>query len=111
MSKATVTRLFIGSVIAVVAGAILAIAARLARDRERRVRDERLRHRRASRAGALAWSLLGLGIVGGLADRGRADRRPRVVDRRPAEHLAAREQDVVRRSCSCSGSSTSGSSR
>ena len=46
-----------------------------------------------------------LAVVGGCR------RRSRRLDRSPAEHLAAREQGLVRRRSSCSASSTSGSSR
>ena len=70
MSKTTVTRLFIGSGIAIVAGAILARRGHLARHRERRVRHERPRHRRAPGQRRSRWSLIGLGIVGGVAVAG-----------------------------------------
>ena len=110
MSKATVTRLFLGSAIAIIARRHPRRRGRVARHRERRVRHERSRHRRHR------------------GERPRLDpprarhrRRPRdrwpassaacLVDRRPAEHLAAREQDVVRRPAAARGSSTSGSSR
>ena len=66
MSKATVTRLFIGGVIAVAAGSVLAIVAvwlAIANDvfvmAGANIVDVR--------ASGLAWSLLGIGIVGGLA--------------------------------------------
>ena len=52
MSKTTVTKLFIGSAIAVVAGADPGHRRRVARHRQRRVRDERDRHRRRSRGAA-----------------------------------------------------------
>jgi hypothetical protein len=54
MSKATVTKLFLGGTIAVIAGAILAMVAEVV----------------AVRGGTLAWSLLALGILGGLAVMG-----------------------------------------
>ena len=96
MSKTTVTRLFIGSGIAVVAGALLSIAAiwlAIANDvfvmsgpdivgihgSALALVPARSRHRRRGRGGR------------------RRDRRLRVVDRRAAEHVAAREQDLVRR--------------
>jgi hypothetical protein len=66
MSKATVTRLFIGGVLAVIAGAVLAIAAvgiAIANDVFVMNGPDVV----AVRGSALAWSLLGLGIVGGLA--------------------------------------------
>jgi hypothetical protein len=66
MSKATVTRLLIGSWIAVFAGAILAVAAvwlAVANDvfvmAGPDITD--------IRGSALAWSLLGVGLIGGLA--------------------------------------------
>ena len=62
MSKATVTRLFIGSLIAVVAGAILAIAAvwlAIAND----VFVMAAPTSSGSTRSALAWALLGLGVV------------------------------------------------
>jgi hypothetical protein len=66
MSKATVTKLFIGSAIAVVAGAILAIAAvwiAYANGVFVMSGNEVVDVRGSS----LAWSMLGLGIVGGVA--------------------------------------------
>ena len=66
MSKATVTRLFIGGVIAVAAGAVLAIAAvwvAIANDVFVMAGADIV----DVRASGLAWSLLGFGIVGGLA--------------------------------------------
>jgi len=66
MSKSTVTRLFIGGVIAVAAGATLAVAAvllALANDVFVIVGSDII----DVRSSALAWSLLGLGIVGGIA--------------------------------------------
>lgn len=66
MSKATVTKLFIGSALAVIAGAILAVTAvwiAIANDVFVMNGPEIV----GVRASALAWSLLGLGIVGGLA--------------------------------------------
>jgi len=66
MSKATVTRLFIGSAIAATAGAILAVAAVwLAIENDVFVMNGP--DIVGVRGGALAWSLIGLGIVGGLA--------------------------------------------
>lgn len=66
MSKAAVTRLFIGGALAVFAGAILAIVAvwiAIAND----VFVMNGSDITAVRGSALAWSLLGLGLVGGLA--------------------------------------------
>jgi hypothetical protein len=66
MSKATVTRLFISGGLAIVAGAILAIAAvwiAIANDVFVMNGPDIV----GLRGGAPAWSLLGLGIVGGLA--------------------------------------------
>ncbi len=66
MSKATVTRLFITSAIAVGAGAILAVAAAwvaIAND----LFVMRGHDMVGVRGSVLAWSLIGLGIVGGLA--------------------------------------------
>jgi hypothetical protein len=69
MSKATVTRLFIGSLIAVGAGAIVAImAVGLALANE--VFVMRGSDIVAVQGGALAWVLIGLGIVGGLVVAG-----------------------------------------
>jgi hypothetical protein len=66
MSKATVTRLFIGSLIAAAAGAIVAIAAVwLAIANEVFVMSGQ--DIVGIQGGALAWSLLGLGLVGGVA--------------------------------------------
>ena len=65
MNKATVTRLFIGSLIGVAAGAILAIAAvafAIANDVFVMAGPDVV----GLRGSALAWSLLGVGIVGGL---------------------------------------------
>lgn len=66
MSKSTVTRLFIGAAIAVSAGAVLAVAAvllALANDVFVIVGSDIV----DVRGGALAWSLLGLGIIAGVA--------------------------------------------
>jgi hypothetical protein len=66
MSKATVTRLFIGGVLAVLAGSIVAVAAvwlAYANDVFQMAGPDVI----GVQASALAWSLLGLGIVGGLA--------------------------------------------
>ncbi len=66
MSKATVTRLFIGSAIAAFAGAILAVAAvwlAIANDVFVMNGPDIV----GIRGSVLAWSLIGLGIVGGLA--------------------------------------------
>ncbi|MEP6640171.1 MAG: hypothetical protein ABJC39_12550, partial [Chloroflexota bacterium] len=69
MSKTTVTRLFIGSLIAGAAGAILAIGAVwLARAND--VFVMRGPDIVGVQGGALAWLLLGLGIVGGVAIAG-----------------------------------------
>jgi hypothetical protein len=65
MSKSTVTRLFIGSLIAAAAGAILAIAAvwvAIANDVFVMNGSDIV----GIQGGALAWSLLGFGIVGGV---------------------------------------------
>jgi hypothetical protein len=69
MTKATVTRLFVGSVIAVGAGAIVAIAAiwtAIANGVFTMNGPDIV----GIQGGALAWSLLGLAIVGGLAIMG-----------------------------------------
>jgi hypothetical protein len=69
MSKATVTRLFVGGGIAVVSGAIVAVAAvwiAIATDVFVMSGADIV----GLRGGALAWSLIGLGIVGGLAIMG-----------------------------------------
>ena len=69
MSKATVTRLFIGSLIGVAAGAILAISAvwlAIANDVFVMSGADIV----GIHGNALAWSLLGLGLVGGLAIAG-----------------------------------------
>jgi hypothetical protein len=66
MNKATVTRLFIGSIIAVIAGAILAVAAvwlAIAND----VFVMSGPDIEGIRGSTLGWSLLGAGLVGGLA--------------------------------------------
>jgi hypothetical protein len=66
MSKTSVTKLFIGGGIAIVAGAILAIAAvwiAIANDVFVMNGPDIV----GLSGGALAWSLLGLGVVGGLA--------------------------------------------
>jgi hypothetical protein len=66
MSKATVTKLFIGGALAVIAGAILAVAAvwiAIANGVFVMNGPDIV----ALRGSALEWSLLGLGIVGGLA--------------------------------------------
>jgi hypothetical protein len=69
MSKSAVTRLFIGGLIAVVAGAILAVAAvwlAIANHVFVMAGPDIV----GVQASALAWSLLGLGIVGCLAVAG-----------------------------------------
>lgn len=69
MSKATVTRLFIGGGIAVVSGAILAIVAiwaAISTDVFVMRGDDIV----GLQGGALAWSLLAVAIVGGLAVAG-----------------------------------------
>jgi hypothetical protein len=69
MPKTTVTRLFIGSVVAVGAGAIVAIGAiwlAIANGVFVMSGDEIVR----IQSSALAWSLLGLAIVGGLTIMG-----------------------------------------
>jgi len=69
MSKATVTRLFIGGGLAVIAGAILVIAAvwvAIANNVFVMNGPDIV----ALRGSALAWSMLPLGIVGGLAIMG-----------------------------------------
>ncbi len=66
MPKATVTRVFIGGSVAVIGGTILAIAAvwiAIANDVFVMNGPDIV----ALQGSALAWSLLGLGIVGGLA--------------------------------------------
>jgi hypothetical protein len=69
MSKATVTRLFIGSGIAILSGAILA-AATVSLAIANNVFVMRGPDDIGLRGSVLAWSLLGLGIVGGLAVAG-----------------------------------------
>ena len=69
MSKATVTRLFIGSGIAIVSGAIVAVAAvwlAIANNVFVMAGPDIT----GISGGALAWSLLALGILGGLAVAG-----------------------------------------
>jgi len=69
MSKSTITRLFIGSGIAIVAGAILgfaAVATALGSGTFVMNGPDIV----GLRGSALAWSLLGIGIVGGLAITG-----------------------------------------
>src|SRR6266542_5910123 len=69
MSKSTITRLFIGSGIAIVAGAILgfaAVATALGTGTFVTNGPDIV----GLRGSALAWSLLGIGIVGGLAIMG-----------------------------------------
>lgn len=66
MSKATLTRLFIGGGIAIIAGATLAIAAvwiAIANDVFVMNGPDIV----GLTGGAVAWSLLGLGVVGGLS--------------------------------------------
>lgn len=66
MSKATVTRLFFGSLIALAAGAILAIAGvglAIANDVFVMAGSDIV----GIRGGALAWTTLGLGAIGGVA--------------------------------------------
>ena len=66
MSKTTVTRLFIGSGIAIISGAILAVAAiwlAIANDVFVMSGSDIV----GIQGGALAWTLLGLGLVGGIA--------------------------------------------
>ena len=69
MSKATVTRFFIGAGLAIIAGAILAVAAiwvAIANDVFVMNGSDIV----GLQGGALAWSLLGLAILGGLAVMG-----------------------------------------
>jgi hypothetical protein len=69
VSKATVTRLFIGSAIAAIAGAILTISAvwiAIANDVFVMSGQDIV----GIQGGTLAWLLLGLGVVGGLAFTG-----------------------------------------
>ncbi len=66
MNKATITRLFIGSGIAMVSGTIIAVAAvwsAIANDVFVMAGPDIV----GIQGGALAWSLVGLGIAGGLA--------------------------------------------
>ena len=84
MTKATVTRLFIGSVLAVVAGAILAITAVWLAIANDVVRHERIRHHRHPGQRARVDPGLGFGHRRGAGRRRRVDRRPRLVDRGPA---------------------------
>jgi hypothetical protein len=69
VSKSTVTRLFIGSIIAVIAGAILAVAA-VAVAIASNVFIMSGNDVTGVRSTGLAWSLVGLAIVGGLAIAG-----------------------------------------
>jgi len=69
VTKATVTKLFLGGTLAVIAGAILAVAAvgiAIANDAFVMNGPDVV----GIRGSALAWSLLGLGIVGALAMMG-----------------------------------------
>jgi hypothetical protein len=66
MSKATVTRLFIGSLIGFTAGAVVAITA-VGLAFANNVFVTSGSDIVGVRGGALAWSLLGLGLAGGLA--------------------------------------------
>ena len=66
MSKATVTRLFIGSLIGFAAGAVVAITA-VGLAFANNVFVTSGSDVVGVRGGALAWSLLGLGLAGGLA--------------------------------------------
>jgi hypothetical protein len=71
MSKATVTRLFIGSLIAVTAGAVLAVAAiwvAIANDVFVMAGPDIV----GIHGSGLAWSLLGLALIGGVAVAGGA---------------------------------------
>jgi len=95
MSKTTVTRLFIGSGIAIVAGALLSIAAiwlAIANDVFVMSGTEFVGIHGSALAGpsSVSPSSDAIAMAGG------GDRRPRVVDRGAAEHMAAREQDLVR---------------
>jgi len=68
VSKATVTKLFVGSAIAVVAGAILIIAAVwIAIANDVFVMNRSGTEVVDIRGGSLAWSMLGLGIAGAVA--------------------------------------------
>ena len=109
MSKATVTRLFIGGVIAVASGAILAIAAvwlAIANNVFVIAGSDIV----DVRASGLAWSLVGLGIVGGLAILGGM-----IAGLGSWIGALLNTWQLDRRTwspwCSCSGSSTSDSSR
>ena len=69
MNKATITRLFIGSGIAIVSGAVLAIAAvwlAIANDVFVMAGPDII----GIHGGPLAWSLIGVGLIGGLAMAG-----------------------------------------
>ena len=69
MSKATVTRLFLGSLIAFGAGAVVAVfAIALAMANDVFVMDGN--DIAAIQGGALGWALIGLAILGGLAAAG-----------------------------------------
>ena len=69
MFKATVTKLFLGSLIAFGAGAVVAVfAIALAMANDVFVMDGN--NIAAIQGGALAWSLIGLAILGGLAAAG-----------------------------------------
>ena len=108
MSKATVTKLFIGGAIAVVAGGIVAIAAiwvAIAND----VFVMNGPDMTAVRGSALAWSTLGLALAGGLAlvaglIAGLASWIGALLN------TAQLERKRGSSDCCCSGSSTSASS-
>ena len=109
MSKATVTRLFIGSAIAIIAGAVLSIVAvwlAIANDVFVMNGTDMVG---APRGAPLAWYLLGLGTRRqASAIVGRLDRWPRVPGSGAVLNAcAAGEQGVIHRACCCAGSSTS----
>ncbi len=107
MSKTTVQRLFIGSLLAAGAGIVIAISAvwlAIAND----VFVMNGQDIVAIQGSALAWILGGARYRRRARLRRRVDRRADLVDRSPPEHVPAREQGVVRRRSSSSGSSIFG---
>ena len=89
MTKSTITKLFIGGTLAAIAGAILAVLAfgiAYASDVFIMSGDQVV----GVSGGALAWSLIAVGILGALAAMGGLICRAGVLDRGTPEHLAAR---------------------
>ena len=95
MSKSTVTRLFIGGTLAAIAGAILAVLAfgiAYAGDMFVMNGDQLV----GVSGGALAWSLIGVGILGAVTAMGGAIAGLVSWIGALLEHLAARQQGLVR---------------